>query len=275
MNTEGDAAKDHTIFELMGQSVAIQQIHQQIQCVARTNCTVIVEGETGTGKELVARLLHARSARADKPFVAIDCGAMPESLVESELFGSVKGAFTGAEGHKAGYFELAEGGTLFLDAIANLAPTIQMQVLQSLQERRVLPLGSDRSIAIDVRLVVASKAILEEEVNTSRFRADLFHRLNAVKISLVPLRERKDDILFLAERFRRETNVELDKAVHGFDNEAKGYLLRYDWPGNVRELRNTIRRAMLLSNKRIALKHLQPRRPLGAVAFFPLRPFRV
>ena len=257
MRTREDLEKRHSIFELMGQSGSIQQLHRQIQLVARTNFTVIVEGETGTGKELVARLIHEQSPRADKAFVAIDCGAIPESLVESELFGYVKGAFTGAEGRKAGYFELAKGGTLFLDEIANLAPTIQMKVLRSLQERCILPLGSTQSVFIDVRLVVASNAILEEEVCTGRFRADLFHRLNEFKIALLPLRERRDDILFLADRFRRETNTELGKEIADFCTDAKAYLLVHDWLGNVRELRNTVRRAVLLSNGVIELQHLR------------------
>src|SRR5712691_9433802 len=266
MRTRRGPEKRHSIFELMGQSVAIEQMHRQIQRVACTNFTVIVEGETGTGKELVARLIHEHSHRADQAFVAIDCGAIPDSLVESELFGYVKGAFTGAEGRKAGYFELAKGGTLFLDEIANLAPTIQMKVLRSLQERCILPLGSTQSVLIDVRLVVASNAILEEEVCTGRFRADLFHRLNEFKIALLPLRERRDDILFLADRFRRETNAELDKQIADFCDDAKAYLLVHDWPGNVRELRNTVRRAVLLSNDVIELQHLRQRgAPPGAV----------
>ncbi len=249
----------HSIFELMGPSGSIQQIDRQIRLVAQTNFTVIVEGETGTGKELVARLIHKHSTRADHAFVAIDCGALPESLVESELFGYVKGAFTGAASRKVGYFELAKGGTLFLDEIANLAPTIQMKVLRSLQERCLLPLGSTQSVPIDVRLMVASNAILEDEVCAGRFRTDLFHRLNEFKITLPPLRERREDILLLAERFRRETNAELGKQVAGFSPEAQAVLLGADWPGNVRELRNAVRRAVLLSSGIIEPQHLGQR----------------
>jgi len=245
------------IFDLMGHSFSVQQINRQIARVARTNFTVIVQGETGTGKELVARLIHEQSDRANKPFVAIDCGAIPESIVESELFGYVRGAFTGAEGKKAGYFELAKGGTLFLDEIANLSSATQMKLLRSLQERRILPLGSMTNITTDVRIIVASNAVLEDEVKAGRFRDDLFHRLNEFKIYLLPLRERREDIICLAERFRRETNAELDKTVHSFSAEACSYLLTYDWPGNVRELRNTVRRAVLLSNDIIAVKHLR------------------
>jgi DNA-binding NtrC family response regulator len=253
-----------SIFELMGQSFSVQQIYQQIQRVASTDFTVIVQGETGTGKELIARLIHENSKRQDKPFVAVDCGAIPDSIVESELFGYVKGAFTGADSKKAGYFEMAKGGTLFLDEIGNLSPSTQMKLLRSLQERRILPLGSEKNFHTDVRVIVASNAVLEEEVRAGRFRADLFHRLNEFKIYLLPLRERREDILLLAERFRRETNTELAKNVKGFASDAQAYLLSYEWPGNVRELRNAVRRAVLLSNDLIELKHL--RQVLGTSA---------
>src|SRR5262245_2053980 len=254
--SRADTSPRHSIFELMGPSEAIHQMHRQLLRVARTTFTVIVEGETGTGKELVARLLHEYSDRAAQAFVALDCGAIPESLVESELFGYVKGAFTGADGRKVGYFELASGGTLFLDEIANLAPTLQMKVLRSIQERCIQPLGSVNSVPIDVRLVVASNTILEDEVCQGRFRADLFHRLNEFKLALPPLRQRRDDILFLADRFRRETNAELGTANTAFSAEAQATLLVHDWPGNVRELRNTVRRAVLLSQGVIEPQHL-------------------
>jgi two-component system nitrogen regulation response regulator GlnG len=246
-----------SIFDLMGHSFSIHQINRKIQQVAHTNFTIIVQGETGTGKELVARLIHEQSDRADKPFLAVDCGAIPDTLVESELFGYVKGAFTGAEGKKAGYFELAKGGTLFLDEIANLPLTIQVKLLRSVQERRISPLGSEKNVATDVRIIVASNVVLEDEVRAGRFRADLFHRLNEFKIYLLPLRQRREDVLSLAERFRRETNTELHKNVKGFSREAQAYLLAYDWPGNVRELRNTVRRAVLLTTEVIEPKHLR------------------
>ncbi|ETX02202.1 MAG: hypothetical protein ETSY1_04390 [Candidatus Entotheonella factor] len=245
------------LFELMGNSYSIQQIQRQIERVAETNFTIIVQGETGTGKELIAQMIHEQSARAHKPFVAVDCGALPDSIVESELFGYVKGAFTGADGRRAGLFEMAKGGTLFLDEIGNISTSVQMKLLRSLQERSIQPLGSDSSVATDVRIIVASNAILEDEVSAGRFRADLFHRLNEFKIYLLPLRERKDDILFLADRFRRETNEELGKEVKGFSAAADAYLKSYEWLGNVRELRNVVRRAVLLSNEIIELKHVQ------------------
>jgi two-component system nitrogen regulation response regulator GlnG len=249
--------KQHRIFNLMGRSSSIHQINCKIQQVAHTNFTVIVQGETGTGKDLVARLIHECSNRADQRFVAVDCGAIPDSLVESELFGYVKGAFTGAESKRAGYFQLAEDGTLFLDEIANLSLSVQIKLLRTVQERCFVPLGSERNVCTDVRIIVASNVVLEDEVRAGRFRADLFHRLNEFKIYLPPLRERRGDILFLAERFRCETNTELGKNVPGFTLEAQAYLLSYDWPGNVRELRNTVRRAVLLSNELITLKHLR------------------
>lgn len=246
-----------SLFELMGHSDSIQQIQRQIGRVAQTNFTVIVQGETGTGKELIARMIHEQSPRAHKPFIAVDCGALPDSIVESELFGYVKGAFTGADGRRAGLFEMAQGGTLFLDEIGNISASVQMKLLRSLQERCIQPLGSETSVATDVRIIVASNAILEDEVSNGRFRADLFHRLNEFKIYLLPLRERKDDILFLADRFRRETNEELSKEVIGFSAAAEAYLMSYEWLGNVRELRNAVRRSVLLSNDIIELKHIQ------------------
>jgi two-component system nitrogen regulation response regulator GlnG len=249
--------ENRQLFDLMGHSFSVHQINRKIQQVAHTNFTVIIQGETGTGKELVARLLHDYSDRADKPFLAVDCGAIPDTLVESELFGYVKGAFTGAEGKKAGYFELAKGGTLFLDEIANLPPSIQIKLLRSVQDRQILPLGSGRNVATNVRIIVASNVVLEDEIQAGRFRADLFHRLNEFKIYLLPIRDRREDILFLAERFRRETNIELRKNIKEFSPEAKTYMLAYDWPGNVRELRNAVRRAVLLSTHTIELKHLR------------------
>jgi two-component system nitrogen regulation response regulator GlnG len=245
-----------SIFDLMGNSFSVYQIHRKIQQVAQTNFTVIVQGETGTGKELVAQLIHNCSDRANKPFLAVDCGAIPDTLIESELFGYVRGAFTGADGKKAGYFEAAQGGTLFLDEIANLPQSAQMKLLRTVQERCVAPLGSAKNVTTDVRIIVASNVVLEEEVQHGRFRADLFHRLNEFKIYLLPLRQRREDILHLAERFRRETNEELRKNVKRFTPEAHTYLLAYDWPGNVRELRNAVRRAVLLAGDAIEPKHL-------------------
>jgi transcriptional regulator with GAF, ATPase, and Fis domain len=245
-----------SIFDLMGHSLAIHRLSQQIEQVARTNLTVLIQGETGTGKELVACFIHQQSNRARKPCVAIDCGVLPESLFESESFGHVKGAFTGACSRRIGYFELASGGTLFLDEIANLPLSIQRKLLRSVQERSIYPVGSARAIAVDVRLITASSIMLTTQVEAGCFRSDLFYRLCEFIIYVPPLRERQEDILFLAERFRAEANAELDKDVKRFSPKAQAYLLAQAWPGNVRELRNTIRRAVLLSTGMITPKHL-------------------
>lgn len=241
---------------LTGQSLHTHQVNMQIHRIAKTNLTVLIQGETGTGKELVARYLHACSDRADKPFIAVDCGALSESLIESELFGHRKGAFTGAENRKMGYFELAAGGTLFLDEIINLPLHAQAKLLRCVQERCIFPLGSEREVPIDVRLLVASNLALDNEVKAGRFRSDLFHRLNEFKIYLLPLRERREDIMLLAEQFCHEANVEFHRNVKWFSQDAQSYLLTYDWPGNVRELRNAVRRAVVLSTDSIEKRHL-------------------
>jgi two-component system, NtrC family, response regulator HydG len=252
--TRDAACESNHSVSLIGQSLHTRQVNMQIQRIARTNLTVLIQGDTGTGKEMVARCLHAYSDRADRPFITVDCGALSESLIESELFGHRKGAFTGAEGRRIGYFELVEGGTLFLDEISNLSLQGQMKLLRCVQERRIFPLGSEREVPIDFRLLVASNLPLEEEVKAGRFRSDLFHRLNEFKLYLLPLRERQEDILVLAEQFCHEANVELHRNVRRFSPGAQTYLLTYEWPGNVRELRNAVRRAVLLSTTDIIEK---------------------
>jgi two-component system nitrogen regulation response regulator GlnG len=241
---------------LTGQSLHTRQLNMQIRRIANTNLTVLIQGETGTGKELVARCVHAWSDRADHPFIAVDCGALSESLIESELFGHRKGAFTGAENRRMGYFQLVEGGTLFLDEISNLSLQAQVKLLRCVQERRIFPLGSEHEIPIDVRLLVASNLPLEEEVKAGRFRSDLFHRLNEFKLYLLPLRDRREDILVLAEQFCQEANLEWCRNACTFSPAARDYLLTYEWPGNVRELRNAVRRAVLLSTDVIEKQHL-------------------
>jgi two-component system nitrogen regulation response regulator GlnG len=242
--------------ETMGSSPKIQSVFQQIEQVARSTFTVLIEGETGTGKEIVARAIHQLSGRRAMPFIALDCGAIPETLIESELFGYEKGAFTGADRRKEGHVQLAEKGTLFLDEIANLPLTIQGKLLRMLQERQILPLGGEQPIAVDLRIVAASNVRLDEEVQAGRFRRDLFHRLNEFAIRIPPLRERPEDILPLTQRFIDEANIELKKHVRGLSPEAVAVLMRYSWSGNVRELRNVIRRATLLSQDRIETEHL-------------------
>lgn len=257
-----------TLREVMGSSQQIQQVFRAIQQVARSNFTVIIEGETGTGKEIVARAIHQQSARSKGPFIALDCGAIPETLIESELFGYEKGAFTGADRRKEGHVQLAEKGTLFLDEIANLPLTTQSKLLRALQERQIQPLGAKRPISVDVRIIAATNVRLEGEIKAGRFRQDLYHRLNEFMIFIPPLRERKEDILHLAKRFLDEANIELKKNVRGFSEEATAFLLSYPWPGNCRELRNVIRRATLLGQDLIGPEHLSG---IGLNSSTPLR----
>jgi DNA-binding NtrC family response regulator len=240
---------------LVGPSRQMENVVQQVRQVADSPLSVIVEGETGTGKELVARSIHDLSARANKPFVAVDCGAIPDTLIESELFGYEKGAFTGADQRKEGRFQLAKGGSLFLDEIANLPLPTQAKLLRALQERMVQPLGSNQPVRLDVRIIAASNVPLAREVQAGRFRQDVYYRLNEFLITLPPLRER-DDILDLANRFLVEASVELGRSCREISEAATEALLRWPWPGNVRELRNRIRRAVLLASDVIEPDHL-------------------
>lgn len=236
------------IEEVMGESPQIKQVLNQVNIIAPTNMTVILQGESGTGKELISQMIHQRSKRLDKPFVAVDSGAIPETLVESELFGYERGAFTGADERKEGKFEQANAGTLFLDEIANLTDGIQMKLLRIIQEKKVQHLGGKKDINIDVRIIVATKTNLSEAMRVGKFRDDLFHRLNEFHINLPPLRERKEDIPVLAKYFLEEANNELNRNIKGFSNEVMKFFLSYNWPGNVRELKNLIKRAVLLSD---------------------------
>jgi len=220
-----------------------------VEKVAPTSFTVLIEGESGTGKELVANAIHDLSRAKKGPFVAVDCGAIPETLIESELFGYMKGAFTGASGDKPGQFELADGGTLFLDEVGNLPYTVQQKLLRVLQERAVQRLGAKAPVGIDVRIVAAANQSLEKDVETGRFRSDLYFRLNEFTIRMPTLRERREDIPWLASRFMSDVEEELGKKCGRISDEALRYLSGYHWPGNVRELRNVIRQAVLLSGE--------------------------
>jgi len=233
--------------DLMGASEASRGIADQVRRIAPTPLTVVVSGETGTGKEVVARALHRGSLRADGPLVAVDCGAMPDTLMESALFGHERGAFTGADRRKDGYFQLARGGTLFLDEIGNLPLGPQAKLLRALQERCVLPLGAARPVDVDVRVIAASNANLREEVRAGRFREDLYYRLAEYVIALPPLRERRDDIPPLARRFLADMALELGRPGPEIGDEAMAVLVDYAWPGNIRELRNVVRRAALVA----------------------------
>jgi len=247
---------NNELAEIMGPSEPIGTLIAEINCVSKSNFSVVILGETGSGKEVVARAIHAASARANHPFMPVDCGAIPETLLEDELFGHERGAFTGAVGAKRGKFELAQGGTLFLDEILNLPLGSQAKLLRVLQEKVVYHVGGSSPVPIDIRLLVAASQDLETAVATGAFRMDLYYRLIEFVLRVPALRERADDIVYLAKRFRVLTNQELHKAVKGFTQSALDAMLRYSWPGNVRQLRSTIRRAVLLADEDVTENHL-------------------
>jgi two-component system, NtrC family, response regulator AtoC len=241
------AAGDAQQPELLGKSPAIERVLRLISKVADYRTTVLIQGESGTGKELVARALHRQSSRRDKPFVAINCGAIPETLMESELFGHKRGAFTDAHTDKPGIFQEAHGGSLFLDEIGELSLPLQVKLLRVLQESVVRPLGSSKDIAVDVRVIAATVRDLAREVAEGRFREDLYYRLNVLQIVVPPLRERTDDIALLIDHFIARNNARLGTHIRGIDPRAKRLLLEHAWPGNVRELENLVERAVVLA----------------------------
>ena len=232
---------------IITKSSKMQQVIELIKVVAKSNATALIIGETGTGKELVARAIHSQSYRKDKPFVAVSCAALPESLLESELFGHEKGAFTGAHAQRKGKFEVAHRGTLFLDEIGEMSANIQVHLLRVLEEKEFTRVGGNEPIKVDVRVVSATNKDMKEAVANGQFREDLYYRLNVVTIELPPLRERREDIPLLAEHFLKKFALENQKRVTGFSPEATEFILRYDWPGNVRELENAIERAVILA----------------------------
>ena len=231
---------------IIGESPAIQALKERIRRVAPTNSTVLVTGESGTGKELVARAVHGNSPRRSEPFVAVNCGALPETLLESELFGHVRGAFTGADSNKKGLIEVAEHGTILLDEIGEMSPVMQVKLLRVLQERKFRRVGTTRELAADIRVITATNRDLAAMVRTGRFREDLFYRINVIAIHISPLRERRGDVLPLAERAVRRFSELLGKPLTGLSAAATRALERYSWPGNVRELENVIERAVAL-----------------------------
>jgi two-component system response regulator PilR (NtrC family) len=235
---------------IIGQSPNMRAIYDLIQTVAPQVSRVLITGESGTGKELVARAIHENSPRASAPFVSINCGAFPETLLESELFGYIKGAFTGANENRQGLFQAAHGGTLFMDEIGNMSLSMQVKLYRVLQERKVRPLGSTEESEVDVRVIAATNKNLEKEIGEGRFREDLFYRLSVIPIHVPPLRERREDIPLLARAFLERFRKAMDKRVDGIDPEALRRLEAYDWPGNVRELENTIERAVALETGR-------------------------
>lgn len=244
---------------ITGSSKQSHTVKKHIELIAPTDMSVIILGETGTGKEYVARSIHHKSKRADKKFVAVDCGAIPKDLAGSELFGHLKGAFTGAISDKKGCFELANGGTLFLDEIGNLTYENQVKLLRVLQERVVKPVGGNKEIPVDVRVIVATNENLKDSIEEGGFREDIYHRLNEFKIELSPLRERPDDIVDFTKYFLQSANEQLEKSVEGFTKEALFILKSYAWHGNLRELKNVIKRAVLLcQSDQIEAEHLPP-----------------
>ena len=245
LRDERDEQFDH--YGIIGRSRAIEQIIRRAERVADTKSTVLITGETGTGKELIARAIHHRSLQRDMPLIKVNCAAIPESLLESELFGHVRGAFTGATATKKGKFALADGGTIFLDEIGTMTPALQSKLLRVLQEREFEPLGSERTERIDVRVIAATNRDLRQLVADGRFQEDLFYRLNVIPIELPPLRERRDDIPALVDHFLRKHSQRTGRRIDRIDDAVLVALQQYDWPGNVRELENTIERAVVLA----------------------------
>jgi DNA-binding NtrC family response regulator len=241
---------------IIGRSDALTKIFRVVEKISATSSSVLIHGESGTGKELIARAIHYNSPRADGPFIAINCGAIPENLLESELFGYVKGAFTGAQSNRQGMFKAADGGTLFLDEIGDLPMTLQVKLLRALQEHEFMPLGSDKSVVFDARIIAATNKNLEEEITAHRFREDLYYRLSVISITLPSLRERREDIPLLARHFIDKYSQQTGLPSKKISDEAMQRLINHEWRGNVRELQNAIERAVTLSDDRIETEHL-------------------
>src|ERR1700676_2677782 len=267
---------------IIGQRPKMREIFDMIQTVAPQTSRILITGESGTGKELVARAIHENSQRAQAPFITINCGAFPETLLESELFGYMKGAFTGAAENRQGLFQAAHGGTLFMDEIGNMSLTMQVKLYRVLQEGKVRPLGSNEEIDVDVRVIAATNKNFEKEIAEGRFREDLYYRLSVIPVQLPPLRERREDIPLLARHFLERFRTVMEKPIAGISPEAMRHLESYEWPGNVRELENTMERAVALeTGTEISLQVLPDRvagyasSPVLASSFSPNIPFPV
>jgi DNA-binding NtrC family response regulator len=243
--SERDA--DFNYYGIVGRSKAMEQVIDRAELVAQTKSTVLITGETGTGKEMVARLIHHRSAQREMPLIKVNCAAIPETLLESELFGHVRGAFTGATMTKRGKFALADGGTIFLDEIGTLTTAIQAKLLRVLQEREFEPLGAERTQKVDVRVIAATNRDLKQMVIEGKFQEDLYYRLNVIPIGIPPLRERREDVPVLIDHFVEKHRQRTGKRIDGVQEDVVKALQRYDWPGNVRELENSIERAVVLA----------------------------
>ncbi|MDQ6786743.1 MAG: sigma-54 dependent transcriptional regulator [Acidobacteriota bacterium] len=248
--------KHYSFAEIIGKSEPLERVFRLVEKVADTNASILIQGESGTGKELIARAIHFKSQRAVKPFLAINCGALPESLLESELFGHTKGAFTGAATEKKGFFRSANGGTLFLDEVGEMPTPLQVKLLRALQEHEVTPVGSSNTVKFDARIICATSKNLEREVAENRFREDLFYRLNVIEINLPPLRERREDVPLLIKYFAAKIAREQNAPEKAISREALVALVNYSWQGNIRELQNVVERAFILSGDEINLESL-------------------
>ncbi len=264
-----EARQRYSFDDLLGKSLAMQQVFRTVEKVAAYRTTVLIHGESGSGKELVARAVHLHSPRSAKPFVAINCGAIPESLMESELFGHKRGAFTDAHADKQGIFQEAHEGTLFLDEVGELPPKLQVKLLRALQEGQVRPLGDSKDVEVDVRVIAATIRDLGKEVEQGAFREDLYYRLNVLQISIPPLRDRLEDIPLLVDHFVERNNQRLGTEIRGIDPKALRLLLNHSWPGNVRELENLVERAVVLAEDDVIAAEDLPERlrePVNPVA---------
>jgi DNA-binding NtrC family response regulator len=266
---------EFSVSRIVGVSQHILEVRELIKKLAGSEAsTILIQGESGTGKDLVAHAIHYESSRRDRPFFAINCAAIPEALIESELFGHEKGAFTDAQSLKRGMFEMADGGTLFLDEVSEMTLGMQAKLLRVLEGQAFRRVGGVKNINVDVRVIVASNRNLEEAVRASRFRQDLYFRLAIIPLALLPLRDHKDDIQPLLEHFIQHYNQKFRKAIQGLTKEAEELLQNYDWPGNVRELRNAIERVMILAeSNRVAVKHLPIRISEGGALPIPMSEF--
>jgi two-component system, NtrC family, response regulator PilR len=248
----------HQFSNIIGRSEAMLEVFKMIETIARTNSTILLTGESGTGKGLVAQAIHFHSLRRDKPMVSLNCGALPENLLESELFGHMRGSFTGADTNKKGLLEVAERGTVFLDEIAEMSAVMQVKLLRVLQERRFRRVGGLEELQADIRVIAATNQDLARAIAEGRFREDLYYRINVIPISLPPLRERREDIPLLAEHFMTKYNEQMEKELTGISHDAMDLLVHHDWPGNIRELENVLERAVALEATPVILPDSLP-----------------